>query len=353
MRARHRASMFALSLAVLSAAAPVRAQAPEAKSAAEALFDEGRRLMNAGQYAEACVKFADSNNLDPGLGTLLNLGQCYKSLGRTASAWSTYREAAALARSSGQADREDLARKEAAALEGALARLVVLVPSEVAALHPQLTRDGVAMPPSMWGLSTPIDPGKHVVEATAPGKRPQRLELSVAQTAATTTLTIPPFQDEAAPAAALASSNVTQQGDGSVPAAPPAAVAPEASRADRSGLRLTGFVLGGIGVAAAATGGVFLFLGKQQNQEALALCTAGDDGRHCLDPTELSNHQRHVDAARNNFLIGYVGLGVGAAGIATGALMLALGAKSSSNSALVFTPRIAASGVGFDLGGKF
>lgn len=82
-------------LAVLSVAlgvaAPARAQRETERGAAEALFTEARELMSQGKFAEACPKLVSSYQLDPGLGTLLNLGVCYKSKGQIASAWSTFR----------------------------------------------------------------------------------------------------------------------------------------------------------------------------------------------------------------------------------------------------------------------
>src|SRR6188508_1232334 len=72
------------------------------RAAAEALFIEGRRLVAEGKTAEGCAKFAESQALDPGVGTLLNLARCYERIGRTASAWTTYREAASRAQAAGQ-----------------------------------------------------------------------------------------------------------------------------------------------------------------------------------------------------------------------------------------------------------
>src|SRR5580704_7129436 len=72
--------------------------------AAEALFAEGRRLVDAGDFANACPKFADSERLDPSVATLLNLGACYEKAGRTASAWATFREAISAAQA---AKRDD------------------------------------------------------------------------------------------------------------------------------------------------------------------------------------------------------------------------------------------------------
>src|SRR5687768_18046990 len=97
------------------------------KAAAEALFDHAKRLHAAGRYAEACPKFAESQKLDAGVGTLLYLADCYEKIGQTASAWAGFREAAAAAKNAGQEEREKIARDRAAGLEPQLSRLTITV----------------------------------------------------------------------------------------------------------------------------------------------------------------------------------------------------------------------------------
>lgn len=100
-------------------ALPFGAHAAEADSAsAEALFREGKRLMDAGRYPEACPKLAESYRLDPATGALLATALCYERAGRLASAWAAYTEAAARAKQEGSVDREEIARDKAAELAG-------------------------------------------------------------------------------------------------------------------------------------------------------------------------------------------------------------------------------------------
>ena len=78
---------------------------PEARAAASALFDDGRRLMSENKFAEACPKLEESQRIDPGAGTLYQLSVCFESIGRIASAWIGFRDVAVQSANAGQADR--------------------------------------------------------------------------------------------------------------------------------------------------------------------------------------------------------------------------------------------------------
>src|ERR1700722_1557843 len=138
---------FVVAIAALSlgALAPGRAFAQDASSqaAAQALFEQARQLMADGKYAEACPKLVESERLDPGAGTLLNLGHCYEKNGQTASAWVTFKDAAAAADLKHRAEGSARARERALALEPTLSKLTIDVPPEARVSGLQVRRDGV------------------------------------------------------------------------------------------------------------------------------------------------------------------------------------------------------------------
>ena len=65
-------------------ATPAAAQSSDS-AAARALFTEGRTLMEAERFDEACPKLEESLRLDQGIGTQFNLAHCWEKQGRTAS----------------------------------------------------------------------------------------------------------------------------------------------------------------------------------------------------------------------------------------------------------------------------
>src|ERR1700730_549602 len=107
------------SAALLACARIASAQAPARNpAAAQALYDEARQLVSAGDFAHACPKFKESYRIDPGGGTLLHLADCYEKQGKTALAWSTFKEALVAAQRDGRADRVEFASTNLGSLEG-------------------------------------------------------------------------------------------------------------------------------------------------------------------------------------------------------------------------------------------
>src|SRR5262249_45322094 len=136
-------------------------------AAADALFNEGRRLMADGQFAEACPKFLESEQLRHGLGTLLNLADCFEKVGRTASAWTTFREVDDEATKAGDAARKRVAHERIEALEPRLSKLIVDVPHDHDLPGLEVRKDGSVVGRASWGVPIPVDPGKHSIAAVA------------------------------------------------------------------------------------------------------------------------------------------------------------------------------------------
>src|SRR5690606_28101935 len=128
-------------------------------------------LMESGRSAEACPRFEESDRLEPGLGTRFHLAACYEAVGKSASAHALFLEVAAEAKQRDQEEREGVARQRAEALERRLSRLTIEVPF---ASSPELRveRDGLPIGTAQWGLAVPVDPGRHRVSASAPGREP-------------------------------------------------------------------------------------------------------------------------------------------------------------------------------------
>jgi hypothetical protein len=277
---------------------------------AEALFRSGRQLMAQGNYAEACPKFAESNRIDPKLGTLLNLAQCHEHTGKTATAWAEYVRAGETAARLGQAQRELVARERAAALEPTLPHVVI-----EAAATPGLAVMLDEQPIGAGAFSTaiPVDPGDHVVRATAPDKKPF----------------VESFALQAGPAGRTVRVSFL---DAETPVPTPAAATPRGDSASESSAtvkgsparRTWGWVIGGAGVAMVGVGayfGIHAFSMKSTAEsecDAAGACTpAGNDAMSSMKTSET--------ISTVSFLAGAAAVGVGAY------LVLSAGGPSASS----------------------
>jgi hypothetical protein len=161
----------------LSTALPAAADGTD-PAAAAALFQEGRDAAKRGDYASACPKLADSYRLDPAPGTLLNLADCNEHLGKLASAWQLFQQAAEHLTPTDT--RMPVAKQRIAALEARLPRLAVSLSAD-APPGTKVTRDAVELGGGSLNTALPVDPGEHVVVATAPDREDRRYTVKVEQ----------------------------------------------------------------------------------------------------------------------------------------------------------------------------
>jgi PEGA domain-containing protein len=302
-------------VALVLAIAPARSsRAQDSKAMAQALFEEARRLMKDGKFSEACPKLAESQRLDPGLGTKLNLALCHEGEGKIATAWSEFKEAQGQARKESDQKREQFATDHIAKLEPQLSRVAVQVASgsEVAGL--EVTIDGTLLGRSAWGMALPIDPGVHTLAASAPNYERWETQFTVEPGATSSTVEVPALTPGPPPAPAPPSPvpgglNAQPQ-PLPPPAMPPAGDQPQN---DGSVQRIAGFVVGGVGIAAAIVGIAFGAAAISKEDEADELC-GGDGTSECpTDEGVNASEAAQTDALLSNiFLFGGIGLvGVG------------------------------------------
>jgi serine/threonine-protein kinase len=288
----------ALSVAAFENAARAEASLAD-KAAAQSLFDEGRKLMSAGKFAEACPKLAESQKLDPGVGTQFNLADCYEKIGQTASAWAGFLEAASAAKSMGQADREKVARDRAAALAPRLSKLTITSTEAATLAGLEIKRDGAPVGRALWGTAIAVDPGSHVIEATAPGKKGWQTTAKIEGDKASVVVSIPPLED--------------------APVQAQTAPKPEGERtsveltSDGSGRRTLGIVVAGVGVVGLGIATGFALAARANNEDSFAHCDAVAKNTCLPEGLDLRNDARtQGNVATISTTVGLVALAAGA-----------------------------------------
>jgi hypothetical protein len=253
------------------------AQSDTELALAETLYRQARDLMAAGNYAEACPKLKESYRVDPATGTLLNLAACHEAEGKFASAWREYSDAVMAARRDRRPDRVKYAEEHMLAIEQKVSRLTLVVPPESDLPDLELKLDGVVIGRAARGVAMPVDPGEHVVEASAPGKVPWTSTLKIGAAADAQTVAVPPL---------VAQATQTPPPTAVVVAPPPSpAVTPRAAEpgADTSArpIPLSVYVAGGatiaLGAASIVTGA--LYLDRRANYEDLPAIPENDAAR--------------------------------------------------------------------------
>lgn len=286
-----RPSLLAPLLVVSCAAASLAHAEPTAAEAAAArtLFDEARKLMKQGKYESACPKLEEGARLNPGIGMRFNLASCWEHLGKTASAWSLYLDVAAAAKLAKQPEREREARKAAGKLEPKLSKLIIEVPTRVAAM--EIKRDGTLIGDAGLNVAAPVDPGSHTVEASAEGYVTWTATVEVGAEKDLVTVRVPGLK--------------------AIPKPPPPPPPPPPEPEGLGPTRTTALILGGAGVVGLGMG---IFFGSR------ALSLHEESKKHCqenlcdADGFQLRNDARRWGSGSTIAIIAGT-IGVGAAAV--------------------------------------
>jgi hypothetical protein len=165
---------------------------------AEVLFRQGRDLMAAGKVAEACSAFEESQKLEPAVTTLLNLAGCREKLGKLATAWGLFLDAARQTRSATDAANErlhEVAQTRAQKLEPRVSKLTINVPLKSQFDGLQIARGADRVQAGLWNRALPIDGGTYTITARARGANQWSTQVTVAAENDTRTIEIPDLRN--------------------------------------------------------------------------------------------------------------------------------------------------------------
>ena len=266
-------------------------------AAAEALFREGRALLERGELAAACEKLAESNALEPSAGTLLNLATCHSKQGKTATSWANFLSAERLAEQQNRPEQALEAKRRAAELEPRLCTLTLRAAETLPGL--ELRRAGQVVHAASFGTAVPVDPGPMLIEVSAPGYQPARLELTIGTSADHRVLEIPRLRKLEEPeGASLLPPRDSQDSVGTAVHTDTSAVLP--------------WTIGVVGGATLVAGGVLGALALSSNSKAVEACGQTNNAAECTATQARRDNQALAST------VGVVGIGVAAIWLLTG-----------------------------------
>lgn len=285
---------------VLGAATPLTADADD-KTRADEQFEFGLSEMQAGRFDIGCPALAESYRLDPAAGALFTLAACEAQWGRIASAVEHYEQYLALFEQmtpetqGKQKGREKTAASQIELLTPKVPKLTITL-SDKSPPGSTVKLDGQPIDSAKFGSPVRIDPGEHVVSATADGVAAEQHRITVAQSEhARLYLDLSPG----------GTSEVLEDGGDTTPAPPP-------DEPSSGGVPTAAYVAGGIGIVGIAVGAVtgFVALGKKS--------TIDDN---CPDRQCNAEGREAVDSGQSMATISTIGFGIGVVGLATGVVL--------------------------------
>jgi hypothetical protein len=293
-------------------------------------FRQAISLQTGGNWAAALALFRDVAIIKNTPQVRFNIAICEENLGQLVQALGDYQLAATQAREEGSLE-------VAGEVDGRLATLQERIPKVVIqrdehAARAKISIDGVEVGASMLGQPLPLDPGGHAVNAEAKGFAKFEKTFDAAERQAITVqVVMVPAPAGAETAAASSAPAASDHG----PAEP------------AKGMNIVPFVVGGVGAASLIASGVFLGLRQKAIGDLDAACPTRVGCPPSLESKASSGHTYST--------LAIVTLGVGVAGLGTGAAMLLLAPNPSkgSEAAVRLAPGAPFSDVGASVVGRF
>lgn len=325
---RGAALLLVCTLASASIVHPAFAQTPTAKELedARASFKDGLQLEKDGKYDEALEKFEATAKVKTTAQVRFHIGLCNEKLGKYGAAIEAYEGAAKQAEAEGNAPEVlKVAPELATKLKEKMPKVTILFAEGTKA--DSLSIDGKPVELAS-AKDIPLDPGPHVVMATA-GDENIREEFKVSD-GESKTLTL-----RVGGPATTATEKLAYEHPAETPKEQPKEVI-----ADNSTKMTVGWILTGVGVAALGTSLAFYGLraGKMRELEGA-----------CVDNKCPASAGDAIDSAKTFTTVGHIALGAGIASLGAGIFLLVTSKKKAEPEAST-TARIVPWSPGSQLG---
>lgn len=318
-----RIALTALVAAGLTITVPAFAEGRD-PAAADALFRSAREAFARGDYATACPRFAESQRLDPAVGTLLNLSACEEKLGKLTVSYAHLVEA--IEKLPPRDARLKAATERRDALKSKIPSVTVVAPEDPKAT---VLRDDVELRAGAFDVALPIDPGTYVFLVRADGREPSTETVTVRE-GETRTVTLhlgPPLASKAAPAKMTVA---------------PAAGSPPAPMSRRRAFGIGALAMGGAGVVTGLVTGIMV-------GSAASTYDARCDATGC-DATGLDAASR----GKTLEIVSPVAFAVGAVGIGLGTYLIVTSRREGRPaSGIALAPELSPRATGLSLVGGF
>jgi hypothetical protein len=282
-----------------------------ASGQAQALARDARKLIAKRQYAAACPKLQESQRLAPSPKTLLELALCHEKEGKTATAFAELNTVVQQAEWEGPKEAAKTAKAHLLQLDPRLSRITVKVPASSETEGLQVTVDGLPLARSAWGLPQPVDPGRHEIAASGPGRTPWSTTIRIQGDREQQSVQVPV---SVAPTAGQTPETIAQkEARAEDPNYGEEHVAKDEDTPSKKGKKpVLAYVVAGGGIAALGLGTYFGVRAIQHRKDSDSYCTRG-----CSQKGVDLN-----DEAKTAAWISNVSVGLGLAGVGVGVYLL-------------------------------
>jgi len=262
---------------------------------ARSLFQQARALVMAEDYASALEKLERVAAYKRTPQVVYYIGLCHEKLGKLVMALGEYRIAVDDARAAKADDVVAEATAAIARIEPRIPRVTIVRGENASAAA--ITVDGKVLGDAVVGTPMPLDPGTHVIVAGATGHQPFRQEVTLVEG---DTIRVEVVMEAFSGAGKDSKEDTSSTNDS----------------ASDGPTRWPAWVAFSVGVAGFGTAGVFAATRHKALSDLESACPSKTS-------CDRSNRNTYLRGKRDSMMVN-IGLGVGAAGLITGATWLLL-----------------------------